>query len=130
MATTPRGSELARISPADSMATSVPAPIAMPTSARASAGASLTPSPTIATVEPASLELGDLGVLVLGQDLGEHLVDAEVGPDRIGDLAGVAGDHHDAPTHAPAVLATAARASGRTSSSSARPPTIASPRTR
>ena len=34
------------------MATSVPAPIAMPTSARASAGESLTPSPTMATFRP------------------------------------------------------------------------------
>ena len=57
--TTPRGSPTARTTPADSMATSVPAPMAMPTSARASAGASLTPSPTIATREPARLELGD-----------------------------------------------------------------------
>ena len=40
-----------------SMATSVPAPMAMPTSARASAGASLTPSPTIATLWPASWSL-------------------------------------------------------------------------
>ena len=33
-------------------------------------------------LEPAGLELGDLGVLVLGQHLGEHLVDAEVGGRR------------------------------------------------
>ena len=49
---TDRGSSLARITPADAIATSVPAPIAMPTSACARAGASLTPSPTIATVRP------------------------------------------------------------------------------
>ena len=36
------------------MATSVPAPMAMPTSARARAGASFTPSPTIATDRPRS----------------------------------------------------------------------------
>ena len=75
------------------MATSVPAPMAMPTSARASAGASLTPSPTIATGQAACLQLGDRLVLVLGEHLGEHLVDAEVAADGVGDLAGVAGDH-------------------------------------
>ena len=37
---------------ADSIAMSVPAPMAMPTSARISAGASLIPSPTIATFLP------------------------------------------------------------------------------
>ena len=37
---------------ADEIATSVPAPIAMPTSARASAGASLMPSPIMATLRP------------------------------------------------------------------------------
>ena len=55
---TPRGSLEASTTPADSMATSVPAPMAMPTSARASAGASLTPSPTIATRRPRCLQLG------------------------------------------------------------------------
>ena len=39
---------------AEEIATSVPAPIAIPTSARASAGASLMPSPTIATLRPAA----------------------------------------------------------------------------
>ena len=38
----------------DSIATSVPVPIAMPTSACASAGASLMPSPTIATTAPSA----------------------------------------------------------------------------
>ena len=51
---TERGSSLASTTPADSIATSVPAPMAMPTSARARAGASLTPSPTMATVNPRS----------------------------------------------------------------------------
>ena len=37
---------------ADSMATSVPAPMARPTSAVTSAGASLMPSPTMATLRP------------------------------------------------------------------------------
>ena len=76
------------------MATSVPAPMARPTSARASAGASLTPSPTMATRQAAALQLGDGLVLVLGEHLGEDLVDAEVAADGVGDLAGVTGDHH------------------------------------
>src|SRR5256885_14353753 len=52
--TTSRGSLRTRTMPADSTATSVPAPIAIPTSAVARAGASLTPSPTIATLLPPS----------------------------------------------------------------------------
>ena len=50
--TTSIGLLLTRISPADSTATSVPLPMAMPTSARDSAGASFTPSPTMATTLP------------------------------------------------------------------------------
>ena len=42
---------------ADSMAISVPVPIAMPTSACASAGASFTPSPTMATTLPLACSL-------------------------------------------------------------------------
>ncbi len=45
---------LIRTMSADSMATSVPAPIAMPTSERTRAGASLMPSPTMATLFPLS----------------------------------------------------------------------------
>ena len=41
-----------RVIPADSIATSVPVPIATPTSAWARAGASFTPSPTITTISP------------------------------------------------------------------------------
>lgn len=43
---------LMRTTSAASMATSVPVPMAMPTSARAKAGESLTPSPTMATFFP------------------------------------------------------------------------------
>src|SRR5437867_723264 len=49
---TSRGSLRTSTIPADSIATSVPAPIAIPTSAVASAGASFTPSPTMATFLP------------------------------------------------------------------------------
>ena len=69
------------MTPAEAIATSVPAPIAMPTSAWASAGASLTPSPTIATVRPSACSCCDLGGLVLRADAGEVPVDAELGGD-------------------------------------------------
>src|SRR3954466_2995860 len=91
---TPRGSLDARMTPADSMATSVPAPMARPTAARASAGASLTPSPTISTRRPCRpvvdavgghrqapaplVQRADRVVLVLGQGLGEAVSDAEL----------------------------------------------------
>ena len=51
---TPVKLPLERMTSADSMATSVPVPIARPTSAWASAGASFIPSPTIPTVSPFS----------------------------------------------------------------------------
>ena len=50
--TTPRRSPRIRVTSDASIATSVPVPIAIPTSAWASAGASLRPSPTIATRRP------------------------------------------------------------------------------
>ena len=54
--TMPRRSPFTRVTSALSIATSVPVPMAMPTSACASAGASLTPSPAIATIWPSRLE--------------------------------------------------------------------------
>ena len=64
--TRPVRSPLTRVTPALSIATSVPVPIAMPTSAAARAGASLIhllPSPQFASrfsvVEPKELCLGD-----------------------------------------------------------------------
>ena len=53
----PPRSPLSSVMPALSIATSVPVPMAMPTSAAASAGASLTPSPAIATMRPSLLQL-------------------------------------------------------------------------
>ena len=50
----PRKSPFTKVIPALSIATSVPVPIAMPTSAAASAGASLMPSPAMATIRPCS----------------------------------------------------------------------------
>lgn len=50
----PRRSPFTSVTPADSIATSVPVPIAIPTSAAAKAGASLIPSPAIATTRPSA----------------------------------------------------------------------------
>ena len=52
--TIPRRSPPTRVIPALCIATSVPVPIAMPTSASLKAGASLMPSPAIATCSPAA----------------------------------------------------------------------------
>ena len=51
---TPRRSPLISVTGAAAIATSVPVPIARPTSACARAGASFIPSPTIATIWPLS----------------------------------------------------------------------------
>src|SRR5258707_1147778 len=52
--TRPVRSPLSSVTPALSIATSVPVPMATPTSAAAIAGASLTPSPAMPTTRPAS----------------------------------------------------------------------------
>ncbi len=66
-----------------SIATSVPVPIAIPTSAWVSAGASLMPSPTIADPLALALQLPDLVRLVLRQHLREHPVHAHLTRDRL-----------------------------------------------
>ena len=75
------------------MATSVPVPMAMPTSAWASAGASLMPSPTMATRRPSGLQRRDLGGLLLRQHLGEHRVDADLAAIASAVASVVAGEH-------------------------------------
>ena len=45
------------------------------------------------------LELAHCLVLVLREHLGEHLADAEITPDGVGDLFGVTGDHRHLDTH-------------------------------
>ena len=52
--TMPRRSPFTSVTPALSIATSVPVPMATPTCAWASAGASLIPSPAIATTRPSA----------------------------------------------------------------------------
>ena len=62
----PRRSPFTRVSWALFIATSVPVPIAMPTSARASAGASLMPSPAMPTRRPEALSLFTVAALSPG----------------------------------------------------------------
>ena len=78
------------------MATSVPAPIAIPISAAASAGASFTPSPAIATTSPCLRSRRRCVSLILRKDFRLDLADAELARDRFGRRAIVAGQHHDA----------------------------------
>jgi hypothetical protein len=87
---------------AASMATSVPEPIAMPTSACASAGASLMPSPH-GHHAAGRLERLHLGRLAVGQHPRHDAVDLarrrDQPRDRVGGLLVVAGDHHDLEAH-------------------------------
>ncbi len=78
------------------IATSVPVPIAMPTSARASAGASLMPSPAIATTRPSACSFSTSAELVGRLDLAVHLVDAQALADRARRGQPVAGGHDHA----------------------------------
>ena len=92
----PRRSPLTSVSCALFIATSVPVPMAMPTSARASAGASLMPSPAIATTRPSRLQRLDQRQLVGRLDLAVHLVDAQALAHGARRGQAVAGGHHDA----------------------------------
>ena len=71
------------------------APIAIPTSAAASAGASLTPSPTI-TVTAFPRSARTAGDLVGRGLLGGDLVEAQHGADLLGRRGTVTGEHHQA----------------------------------
>src|ERR1043166_3260764 len=96
---TSRGSLRTRTTSPASTATSVPAPMAMPTSAVTSAGARFTPSPPMATRFPSRrglplpLRLLDLLRLLLRKHFGEHGVDAELLRHRVGDRARVPRHH-------------------------------------
>jgi len=83
---------------ADSIATSVPAPIAMPTSASTSAGASFTPSPTIATVTP-RFDRADFRRLLIRQHFGEVLVESQFLRDPPRHWLRIAGEHHRRDTY-------------------------------
>src|SRR5882672_1039589 len=92
--TMPPRSPLSSVMPALSIATSEPVPMAMPTSAAASAGASFTPSPAIATTRP-SAQARHHFALAVGQDVGLDLGDAEAARDGERGGAVVAGKHDD-----------------------------------
>ena len=96
--TRPRRSPDIRVTPADSMATSVPVPIAMPTSADASAGASLTPSPTIATACPRAWRSATAAALPSGRTSAMTRSMPAAPRDRLGGPSVVAGEHRDLET--------------------------------
>src|SRR5881397_1713969 len=96
--TTSLGSFRTRTMSADSIATSVPAPIAIPTSAWTSAGASLTPSPTIATRCPFFCNRSTVAALS-PKDLREERVEAELASDVGGRGAVVARQYGNPDSH-------------------------------
>ena len=75
------------------MATSVPVPIASPTSAAASAGASLTPSPANPTTRPSSRNRLTTVALVIREDFGLDAFDAEAPGHGFGGDSVVTGEH-------------------------------------
>ena len=99
MADTSRGSVRTRTMSADSMATSVPAPMAMPTSACDEGGSVVHTVARHRYDQPSRLDLLDLRRLLVGQHFGEEVVEAQLRGHPRGDLFGVAGEHHDADAH-------------------------------
>ena len=93
--TTPASEPEMRVMSAASIATSVPVPMASPTSAAASAGASLMPSPTMPTRAAFGLQPADLVGLVLGQHLGQHPAHARPGAAMAAAVRGVVAGEHD-----------------------------------
>lgn len=81
-----------RTTPADSIATSLPAPIALPASARARAEGIVDAVADHGDLEFSGLEFGDFIVLVGREDSGEHLIDVEFFGDVAGELLSVTGD--------------------------------------
>ena len=90
----PPRSPLSSVTPALSSATSVPVPIAMPTSARASAGASLMPSPAIATTRPAACSFSTTAAFSAGRTSATTSSMPDRAPDRLRRHPAVAGEHH------------------------------------
>ena len=76
----PPRSPPSRVTPALSMAMSLPVPMAIPTSARARAGASFTPSPVMATTRPCRISRDTASALPSGRTSASDLVDAELDP--------------------------------------------------
>src|SRR5213594_1997277 len=91
-------SSLMRIIPPVSFATSVPLPMAIPTSAAASAGASFIPSPTMTTFLP-SLNLSDMILLLVWTDIGEDSINSKGFGDSLGRSFIVTREHHHLQPH-------------------------------
>ena len=89
---TSRGSPPTSVTSDDSMATSVPVPMATPRSACASAGASLMPSPTIATMWPADWISATMRALSAGEHPAADAVRAADGRATAAAAAGVSPD--------------------------------------
>ena len=92
--TTPVSDPEIRVMSAASMATSVPVPMARPTSACGQGGCVVDAVADHADPSPFGLQSADLAGLVFGQDLGEHAGDPDLAGDRRGGAGVVAGDHH------------------------------------
>ena len=91
--TTPIRLPLISVTSLASMATSVPVPMAKPTSAWASAGASLTPSPTMPTRLPSSWSFCTSCALSSGSTSAKHALDANLARDGAAGALVVAGQH-------------------------------------
>ena len=84
---------------AESMAMSVPAPMAMPMSARVSAGASLMPSPTMATLWPCSCKRRMTASFCVGSTSAMASPMSSLFADGLGGLAVVTGEHDHVEAH-------------------------------
>ena len=106
--TTPRRSPLTRVTPALSIATSVPVPIAMPTCGLGQRRRVVDAVAGHGDDAALGLEPLDLLGLLVGEDLGADLVEPEPARDGLGRRAIVAGEHDE-----PEALARGGRRSPR-----------------
>jgi len=83
----------------DSMATSVPEPMAIPTSALVSAGASLTPSPTIATNFPSDWSCSTFVSFSSGRTSAKYWSIPSSSETALATSSGVAGQHRHLDVH-------------------------------
>ncbi len=104
---TTRRSSLISVTSEASMATSVPVPIAMPTSAWVRAGASLIPSPTMATTRPSAWSFFTVSILSWGSTSASTRLMPSSRRDGLAPCAVVAGQHDDLKPESPCSLATA-----------------------
>ena len=83
------------MTPAEAIATSVPAPIAMSDVGLRQRRCVVDAVADHGYLSPSCLQLRDFGRLVFGPHPGEDAVDAELGGHGLCDGLGVTGDHHD-----------------------------------